>query len=221
MPKWSVFIIVLVLVVGYYLLTVQARQRRRERVGADFAKLPNFYANQTYTDVGGDVAIGIDDRGRRIAVARKHAQPRTRVYSFAHILSAEVVQDDKVIAAIARDDQKPTIRTPDVPADAADPLLGLFGSTRTPGRPGITGLPQVQPTLGQLSKVAVRVRLQNGSTEDEALLRFYEGKTVNADGVVGERAFAEAKVLLGSLDIAMKRAGTPPKGPSAPKTPVR
>ena len=58
------------------------------------------------------------------------------------------------------------------------------------------------------------------AVEDEALLRFYEGKAVNADGVAGERAFAEAKVLLGSLDIAMKRAGTPPKGPTAPKTPV-
>ena len=98
--------------------------------------------------------------------------------------------------------------------------MGLFGSTRTPGRPGVAGLPEIQPILGQLSKVAVHVRLQNGSVEDEALLRFYEGKAVNADGVAGERAFAEAKVLLGSLDIAMKRAGTPPKGPTAPKTPV-
>jgi hypothetical protein len=207
MPKWSVFIVVLVLVVGYYLLTVQARQRRRERVGSDFTKLPNFHANQTYMDIGGEVAIGIDDRGRRIAVARKHAQPRTRVYSFAHIISADVEQDGKVIAGITRNGQEPAGRAPVVPAAPADPLVGLFGSTRTPGRPGVAGLPEIQPILGQLSKVAVHVRLQNG-------------KAVNADGVAGERAFAEAKVLLGSLDIAMKRAGTPPKGPTAPKTPV-
>jgi hypothetical protein len=242
-PYWAVIIVILVLVVGYYLLSQQGRERRREKVGVDFAKTPGFYANQSYTDVQGESAIGIDDRGRRIAVARKHAQPRTRVYSFAHIVSAEVLQDDKVLAFIGRDggagatagargaaDVGARGRTDVADAgggpaagpageDSAKRFSGLFGSTGD--RPGVTGLPRFTPIMGQLSRVAVRVVFSNGDAEDPVLLRFYEGKPINADGVVGERAFGEARVLLGSLDVAIKRAGSPPKGPATPKTPVR
>jgi hypothetical protein len=211
MPTWAVFVIVVVIVVGYYLLTQSSRERRRGRAAGDFAKVPNFFANQTYTDTQGDVAIGIDDRGRRIAVARKHGQPRMRVYSFAHIVSAEVVQNDAVIASISRSAQPGAGSKP-----GGSNGEGLFGST---SRPGLAGLPLIKPVLGPLTRVGVRVVFQNGSG-DEVLIRFYEGKTVNADGVVGERAFAEAQVFLGSLDIAIKRAGAPPRGPVTLKTPV-
>jgi hypothetical protein len=224
MPKWSVFVIIVVLVVGYYLLTQQARERRRDRVGVDFAKMPNFYANQTFTDVQGETAIGIDDRGRRIAVARKHAQTRTRVYSFAHLLAADLLQDDTAVAGIKRHEGSAPLKAATEAASAApagDPVAGLFGSTRTQGKPGLAGLPEVKPILGQLTSVAVRVKFQNGGAEDELLLRFYQGKPVNMESVVAERAFAEAKVLLSSLDIAMKRGGTPPRAPATPKTPVR
>jgi hypothetical protein len=211
MPTWAVFVIVVVIVVAYYLLAQSARERRKGRAAGDFAKLPNFYANQIYTDTQGDVAIGIDDRGRRIAVARKHGQSRTRVYSFAHVVSAEVVQNDEVIAKISRGAQPGAAARPKGPNGD-----GLFGST---SRPGLTGLPIIKPVLGPLTMVGVRVLFQNGSG-DEVLIRFYEGKAVNVDGVVGERAFAEAQVFLGSLDIAIKRAGAPPRGSAAPKTPV-
>jgi hypothetical protein len=211
MPTWAVFVIVVVIVVGYYLLTQSSRERRRGRAASDFAKLPNFFANQTYTDTRGEVAIGIDDRGRRIAVARKHGQPRTRVYSFAHIVSAEVVQNDTVIASISRGAKPGAGREPG--GSSGD---SLFGST---SRPGLTGLPIIKPVLRPLTRVGVRVVFQNGSGE-EVLVRFYEGKAVNVDGVAGERAFAEAQVFLGSLDIAIKRAGAPPRGPTTLKTPV-
>ncbi len=206
MPYWAVLVVIVVLVVGYYLLSQQARERRRSRVGEDFDSLPNFYANQTYTDCDGQASLGIDDRGRRIAVARKHFQPRTRIYSFQHILSAEIVQNDQVIGSL----------TPGEPAHRASDNGGngggLFGSTGRVKRPAMTGLPQVQPVLGQLTMVGVRVSFRNGEEVDEVLICFYRGKPVNVDGVVGEKAFAEAQVLLGSLDIAMKRAGAPPRG---------
>jgi hypothetical protein len=209
MPTWSVFVIIVVIVVAYYLLSQQARERRKGRAAADFAKIPNFYANQTYGDVGGQAAIGIDDRARRIAVAHKRGD--TRVYSFAHIASAEVLQNDKVIVTISRS----------VPAEAGAKPKGaegadLFGST---GRPSLTGLPVIKPELGTLTSVGVRVTFQNGS-DDQVFIRFYDGKPVNVDGVVGEGAFAEAQVFLGSLDIAMKRAGTPHRVAAVPKTPV-
>jgi hypothetical protein len=216
MPYWALLIVIVVLVVGYYLLTQSARQRRRDRVGVDFARIPDFYANQTYTDVGGETAIGIDDRGRRLALASKRAQPRTRVYSFAHILSVEVLQDAKVLARIPADQ----------PAAGHDPPLeeavdGLFGSTGTQNRLGITGQPAVRPEMGQVGLVGVRVKLRNGEAVDEALVRFYDGKPVNVDGVVGERAFSEAQVLMGALDIAMRRAGSPPRGATFPSAPGR
>ena len=216
MPYWAVGIVVVVLVVVYYLLSQQGRERRREKVGVDFAKIPSFYANQTYTDIHGDTAVGIDDRGRRIAIARKHAQPRTRVYSFAHIISAEVFQNDQVIASIAA-------ATKPAPGPAggdmgplAAPITGggfpvgsLYGSTKQPVRDAFAGLPVLRPTLGQMTLTGLRVKFRNGTEIDDVLIRFYDGKAVNADGVEGERALAEAQVLLGSLDIAIKRAGVP------------
>jgi hypothetical protein len=212
MPYWAVFPIVVILVVGYYLLNQSARERRRDRAAGDFAKIQNFYANQTYTDVNGEVAVGIDDRGRRIAVSRKRAQPRTRVYSFAHIVSAEVLQNGNAIFTISRDE-----RSGAGGAQPGGPLgESLFGST---ARPSLTGLPAIKPVLGLLTTVGVRLVFQNGSGDD-VLVRFYDGKAVNVDGVVGERAFAEAQVFLGSVDIAMRRAGVPPRGPATPKTPV-
>jgi hypothetical protein len=226
MPYWVVVIIIVVLIVGYYLLTQQAKERRRERVGADFAKTPNFYANQTYTDAAGEAAIGIDDRGRRIAVARKHAQPRTKVYSFAHILSAEVIQNDEVIAAITPEAPVPGSRPAGLGGGvgaggpAAGPAGSLFGSTGRASRQGVTGLPVLSPVLGQVATAGVRIKFRNGDAVDQVVIHFYQGKPVNVDSVVGERAFAEAQVLLGSLDIAMKRAGVPPKGPTIAKTPV-
>lgn len=222
LPYWAVVIVIVVLVVGYYLLSQQGRERRREKVGVDFAKIPGFYANQQYTDVRGDAALGIDDRGRRVAVARKHAQPRTRVYSFSHIISAEVLQDERVVGAVGKAAQSAAERESfraGRALDSDEAFAGLFGSTA--GRPGVTGLPQLAPVMGQMSRVALRVTFKNGEDQDAVLLRLYQGKPVNVDGVVGEKALAEAKILLGSLDVAIKRAGSPPKGPAAPKTPVR
>ena len=209
MPTWAVFVAVVVLVVGYYLLSQQARERRRDRAAGDFARIPNFYANQTYTDVDGEVAIGIDDRARRIAVARKRRD--VRLYSFAHIVSAEVVQNDTVVATLSRLAEAEAGARPDGASGG-----GLFGSA---GRPSLTGLPIIKPEPGTLTMAGVRVIFHNGS-DDEVLVRFYVGKPVNVDGVVGERAFAEAQVFLGSLDIAIKRAGTPHRVAALPKTPV-
>jgi hypothetical protein len=226
MPYWAVGIVVVVLVVVYYLLSQQGRERRREKVGVDFAKIPNFYANQTYTDVHGEAAMGIDDRGRRVAIARKHAQPRTRVYSFAHILSAEVVQNDQVIASVtAANTGVPAVAGGDR-APSTDPITGgfpsgsLYGSTKQSIRDAFSGLPVLRPALGQLTTAAMRVRFRNGEEIDDVLIRFYDGKAVNVDGVEGQRAMAEAQVLLGSLDIAIKRAGVPPKGPGGPSLPI-
>jgi hypothetical protein len=226
MPYWAVGIVVVVLVVAYYLLSQQGRERRREKVGVDFAKIPNFYANQTYTDVHGEVALGIDDRGRRVAIARKHAQPRTRVYSFAHLISAEVVQNDQVIASV-------TAGPKDVPegaggdrAPSSAPVTGgflggsLYGSTKQSVRDVFSGQPVLKPVLGQLTAAAMRVRFRNGAEIDEFLIRFYDGKAVNVDSVEGQRAMGEAQVLLGSLDVAIRRAGVPPKGPLGPSQPI-
>lgn len=229
MPYWAVALVVVVLVVVYYLLSQQGKERRREKIGVDFAKIPNFYANQIYTDVRGQAAMGLDDRGRRIAVARKGAQPRTRVYSFSHLMSAEMLQGDHVIASVeAGGDRGQSVASRTAAADAsssADPdgevMTGsLYGSTNRSVRDVFAGRPVVRPVLGQVTSVAVRVRFRNGDETDEVLIRFYQGKPVNANGVEGESALAEAQLLLGSLDIAIKRAGVPHKGPSIPKTPI-
>ena len=193
-PTWAVFVTVVVLVVGYYLLS-SSKQRRTSRIGSDFAKIPDFHANQIYTDVRGDAAIGIDDRGRRIAVARKHAKPRTRLYSFAHVVSAELVQNDAAIAKTSRVAQAEAI-----PAD------GLFGSTR----PAAVGLAPIKPAPGPVTMVGVRVTLE-GASDPGPLIRFHHGKAIDAASVAGEKAFGEARVCLGALDIAIKRAGLPPR----------
>jgi hypothetical protein len=226
MPYWAVGIVVVVLVVVYYLLSQQGRERRREKVGVDFAKIPNFYANQTYTDVRGEAAMGIDDRGRRIAIARKHAQPRTRVYSFAHLISAEVLQNDQVIASVtagSKDAREPARGEKDpstAPLTGGIPVESLYGSTKQSVRDTFVGLPALKPVLGQLTTAGLRVKFRNGEEVDEVLIRFYDGKAVNVDGVEGQRAMAEAQVLLGSLDIAIKRAGVPPKGAAGPSAPI-
>jgi len=202
MPTWAVFVIVVVLVVGYYLLSSR-KQRRRASVAGGFAKIPNFHANQVYTDVRGEAAIGIDDRGRRIAVARRHTQPRTRVYSFAHIVSAELVQNDASIAKTSRGGQA-----------EATPAEGLFGSTR----PAAVGLPPIKPSPVPVTMVGVRVALE-GASDPGPLIRFYQGEPIDAESVAGEKAFAEARACLGALDIAIKRAALPARGRATPGVP--
>jgi hypothetical protein len=200
-PTWAVFVIVVVLVVGYYLLSTPARQRRRQSVAADFAKLPNFHANQTFTDMRGESAIGIDDRGRRIAAARRDARPRTKLYSFAHIVSAELLQNGVAIASITRLGQGPERRP-----DPVQPESSLFGST---GRVA-PGMPAVKAAQGPLEKLAVRVVFQD-AVDSGLLVRFYEGKAVALESVAGERAFADARACMGALDVAIKRAALPPR----------
>jgi hypothetical protein len=195
MPTWAVFVVVVVLVVGYYLFASR-KQRRRDSVTGDFLKIADFHANQVYIDVRGEAAIAIDDRGRRIAVARRHGQPRTRVYSFAHIVLAELVQNDAPIGKVSRGGQ----------AEAAPAADDLFGSTR----PAIVGLPPLKPAPVPVTMVAVRVTLE-GASEPGPLVRFYQGKAIAAESVAGEKAFGEARTLLGALDIAIKRAGLPPR----------
>ncbi len=195
MPTWAVFVIVVVLVVGYYLFASR-KQRKRDSVAGDFEKIQDFHANQVYTDVRGEAAIAIDDRGRRIAIARRHGQPRTRVYSFAHIVSAEVVQNDEAIARVSRGGQ----------AEAAPAADGLFGSTR----PAALGLPPIKPAPVPVTMVAVRVTFE-GASDPGPLVRFYQGKAIAAESVAGEKAFGEARTLLSALDIAIKRAGLPPR----------
>ncbi len=197
-PTWAVFVIVVVLVVGYYLLS-SSKQRRRGSIAGDFAKIPNFHANQVYTDVRGEAAIGIDDRGRRIAVASRHTRPRTRVYSFAHIVSAVIVQDDASILETSRGARA-----------EATPVDGLFGSTK----PVAVGLAPVKPAPGPLAMVGVRMAFE-GASEPGPLIRFYQGKAIEVESVDGEKAFAEARACLSALDIAIRRAGLPPRGPTA------
>ena len=194
MPTWAVFVIVVVLVVGYYLLSSR-KQRRRSSVAGDFTKIPNFHANQVFADVRGEAAIGIDDRGRRVAVASRHTRPRTRVYSFAHIVSAELVQNDASIAKTSRGGQA-----------EATPAESLFGSTRQ----AAVGLPPIKPSPVPVTMVGVRVTLE-GAPDPGPLVRFYQGKAVAVESVAGEKAFGEARTCLGALDIAIKRAGLPPR----------
>jgi hypothetical protein len=211
-PTWAVFLIVVVIVVAYFLLTNTAKQRRRESIGADFAKMPDFHANQVFTDLRGETAIGIDDRGRRIAVARKGARPRTKSYSFAHIVSAEVIQNGATIATVSGD-QGPQGMQERTSSPEATPTRGglapagsLFGSTRR----AAVALPAVKPGPGPLTQLAVRIVLR-GAPETGLIVRFYEGRPIDVESVTGDRAFADARACLGALDIAIKRAGLPPR----------
>jgi hypothetical protein len=223
-PTWAVFVIVVVIVVTYFLLSNTAKQRRRESVGGDFAKIADFHANQVFTDAKGETALGIDDRGRRIAVARKRAQPRTRVYSFQHIVAAEVTQNGAVIARVARAPQvapaagglRGAVPGPPEGGDrlALDAVLtsggpagdSLFGST---GK-GIVTAPLIRPRSGQLESLAVRVEFE-GASDSGVLVRFYEGKPVATESVAAERALAGAQACLNALDIAIRRAALPPR----------
>jgi hypothetical protein len=207
-PTWAVFVIVLVIVVGYFLLTASGRQRRKERIAADFAKMPDFHANQVFTDVRGDTAIGIDDRGRRIAVARRHAQPRTTLYSFAHIASAELVQNGAVMASTSKAEQAKAGPAEEGQAKAGQAEGSLFGST---GR-AAPGMPVIKPGPGPLTTLAVRVVLQD-ALDSDLVVRFYEGKAIEVESVAGDKAFGDARACLGALEIAIKRAGLPP-GPA-------
>jgi hypothetical protein len=232
-PYWAIVIIIVVLVVGYYLLTASGREKRRESVGTGLAKIPNFHANQAFTDVRGETAIGIDDRGRRIAVSQRRAQPRTKVYSFAHIVSAEVIQNGAVIAKTAKKspvaareaatrtsaealDEPPGGAPPEgAPGGAAppgetppaEPATGsLFGSTsRAAGH-----APSLKPVLGSMTALGVRIVLEDPS-DPGVLIRFYDGKPIDPFSVAGEKAFADARLCLGALDMAIKRAGLPPR----------
>jgi hypothetical protein len=221
-PTWAVFVIILVIVVGYFLLSNTAKQRRRESIAGDFAKLPNFHANQVFTDVQGESAIGIDDRGRRIAVARKHTEPRTRLYSFSHIISAEVVQDGTTIAGLVRQVSGPG-GAPAAPSgerlpgqsveEGAAPSAGtsadgsLFGSTARPA-PGAP--PAVRPARGPLTMLGIRVAFEEES-DPGLLLRVYAGKPIDADSVAGEKAFGAARTCFNAFDIVIKRAALPPR----------
>ena len=194
MPTWAVFVTVVVLVVGYYLFASR-KQRRRTSLTGDFTKIANFRANQVYTDVRGEAALGIDDRARRVAVANRHTRPHTRVYSFAHVVAAEIVQNDVSIAKTSRGGQA-----------EAKPADGLFGSTR----PAAVGLPPIKPAPGPVTMVGVRVTLE-GVPVPGPLIRFCLGKPIGAESVAGDKAFGEARTCLGALDIAIKRAGLPPR----------
>jgi len=209
-PTWAVFVIVVAIVLVYFLLSNTARQRRLESVGGDFEKIPDFHANQVFTDVKGETAIGFDDRARRIAVARKRTQPRTRVYSFAHIVSAEVVQNGVVVARVVKEGDPGERPTGDETAEGSPPGEepgGLFGST---SRPAPGAAPELRPLPGQLTALAVRVTFREES-DPGVLVRFHVGKGVDVRSVAGEGALARAQTCLGALDVAMKRAGVPPR----------
>jgi hypothetical protein len=223
-PTWAVFVIVVVIVVTYFLLSNAAKQRRRESVTGDFAKIADFHANQMFTDTKGETALGIDDRGRRIAVARKQAQPRTRVYSFQHIVAAEVTQNGVVVARVARAAQVASEAggqggtAPEVPEGDGRPATetapagggpvgdSLFGST---GK-GLVAAPMIRPLSGPLTSLGVRVGFQEAS-DPGVFVRFYEGRPIAVESVSGEKAFAAAQACLNALDIAIKRAALPPR----------
>ena len=77
-PTWAVFVIVVVLVVGYFLLSNTAKQRRKESIAVDFGKMPDFHANQSSPTPEGRDGRRYRRPGRRIAVARKTGQPRNQ-----------------------------------------------------------------------------------------------------------------------------------------------
>jgi hypothetical protein len=207
MPYWAVVIIIVVLAVVYYTTSSYAREKRRGSVAEAFTTIPNFHANQVFVDVRGAVAIGVDDRGRRVAIAQKHQQPRVRTLSFAQIASVEMVQNNAVIARAAKGD-----RPPAAPADGL--LFGsttpgsLFGSTASGERSTRNG-----QDLGPLTSVGVRVTLDD-SMDGGLVVRFYEGKEVGRESVTGENALAQARTCYAALEIAMRKATLAPR-PSA------
>jgi hypothetical protein len=71
-------------------------------------------------------------------------------------------------------------------------------------------MPTVKATPGPLTTLAVRVVFHDSGVA-EVLVRFYGGKAVAVESVAGEKAFADARVCLGALDIAIRRAAAPPR----------
>ncbi len=205
MPYWAVIIIVVVLVVAYYSSTSYAREKRRDSIGGGFAKITGFHANQVFIDVRGDAAVGIDDRGRRIGVSRKHGEPRVRTYAFSQLASVEIVRDDQVMARASRDS---LTETP-VPGGS------LFGSTRAPG-----GAPGVMVMQGTVVSLGVRLVFDDPG-RDALLLRFYQGKPVAAQSLAVDKALGQARALFGALEVALKRASLPPRPGPTPAAPGR
>jgi len=203
MPYWAVIIVVVVLVVAYYSSTAYARQKRRDSVGGGFAKIQGFHANQVFIDSGGDAAVGIDDRGRRIGVSRKRGEPRVRTYAFNQLASAEIVRDDRVLAQTSRDSL----------TQAPIPGGSLFGSTRAPG-----GAPSIATMEGTLSLLGVRLVFDLPGP-DTVLLRFYQGKPVDAHSLAADKAVGQARALFGALEVALKRASLPPRPVPSPPAP--
>ncbi len=202
-PTWAVFLIVLLLVLIYWYTTSRSRSRnrQRDRAAAEFAKLSGFYANQVFVDVRGEVAVGIDDRGRRIAVSRRRAQPRLRVYSFAQLLEAEVLQDGTSIARVAA---SADLRAADLARDSGEgPESGptsLFGATAL--RPTVSS--QVVPRPVPLSTLAVRISFADPETPP-VVLYFLQGRAVDVGSVAADRAFEQARTCLAALRTAMLR----------------
>jgi hypothetical protein len=208
-PYWAVVIVIVVLVVVYYSSTSYARDRRRDRVGTSFAKIPGFHANQLFIDVHGETAVGVDDRGRRIGVSRKRGEPRVRTYSFAQLVSAELIENDQVMAKTSRGGRP------------EGTLLGdsLFGSTgRTRGPAGVT--PGVTRAEGMLSLLGVRI-VFDGPAGPGVFVRFYQGKPVAVTSLAADRAYGQARSLFGALEIALRRAAMPPRQGPVPVAPER
>jgi hypothetical protein len=90
------------------------------------------------------------------------------------------------------------------PGEAA--VGSLFGSTRRP----VAGSPLLKPALGNMTMLAVRISIED-PMQPAVIVRFYEGKPIDPYGVAGEKAFADARVCLGALEVAIKRAGMPPR----------
>ncbi|GEM_PF-3874518 len=202
-PTWAVFLIVLLLVLIYWYTTSRSRSknRQRDRAAAEFARLSGFYANQVFVDVRGEVAVGVDDRGRRIAVSRPKAQPRLRIYSFAQLLQAEVLQDGTAIARVAA---SPDLRPADLASDPGEhPEAGptsLYGATAL--RPAVSS--QVIPRPVPLSTLAVRISFDDPEVPP-VVLYFLQGRAVDVGSVAADRALEQARTCLSALRTAMLR----------------
>lgn len=196
MPTWSVFVIIVVIVIAYYASTSYAKERRRDRVGDWFAKIPDFHANQVFVDARGESAVGIDDRGRRLAVARRRQEPRSRVYSFAQVIAVVLEQNGAVIERLPRRGAA----APEAAAAAHD-ITSLFGSTAPEGRT----TSERTPVPGSLSSLAARISLDDPAAP-ELLLRFHAGRAVDQGSVAADKAVGQARVFMNAFDLLLKRA---------------
>jgi hypothetical protein len=238
-PTWYAFIVIVFIVVVFYLLSNTAKQRRKESVSADFGKMPDFHANQVFTDIKGETALGIDDRGRRIAVARKHAQPRTKFYSFSHIISAEILQNGRVTVTIAKEQAssgpggapagggaRPDAGTAaaggdqvegDGPAQAgaATPgpseALAVEGSLFGSTARKVAAPPVIDVLRGEpLASLAMRLTLEDPA-DPILIVRFYEGRAIDVRSTAADKAYGDARTCLQGVDVAIKRAALPPR----------